>query len=131
MSTDLTDIESLRQANESFYEAFGALDINKMDAICEISGRALCIHPGWRPLSGWDQIRVSWQGIFENASLMHFNIQYLTINTNGDCGWVTCVENITSVLQGRANNFGVIATNVFCRSDSGWRLVVHHASPNI
>ena len=131
MASDLTDTEAVKQANEMFYNAFGALDIDKMDDACEISERSLCVHPGWKPLIGWDQIRFSWQSIFENASLMHFNIQYLNISVVGDCGWVTCVENITSVLQGRANNFGVVATNIFTRSGNGWKLVAHHGSPNI
>jgi ketosteroid isomerase-like protein len=131
MASDSTDMEAIKQANELFYKAFGALDINLMDAACEISDRSLCVHPGWKPLIGWDQIRVSWQGIFENASLMHFNIQYLNFSVIGDCGWVTCVENITSVLQGRANNFGVAATNIFACSGGVWKLVAHHASPNI
>jgi ketosteroid isomerase-like protein len=41
------------------------------------------------------------------------------------------VENITSVLQGRADNFAVLATNVFARTPEGWRLVVHHATPQM
>ena len=131
MASDLTDNEALKQANQQFYEAFGALDIDGMDAICENSPRALCVHPGWQPLVGWDQIRVSWQGIFQGATLMHFNIQYVNVAAESDCGWVTCVEHITSVLQGRANNFGVLATNIFVRSPQGWRLIAHHASPSM
>jgi ketosteroid isomerase-like protein len=80
---------------------------------------------------GWDVIRASWLGIFDNATLMHFNIRYVNVTVQGDCGWVTCVENITSVLQGRANTFGVLATNIFVRTAPGWRMIVHHASPQM
>ena len=125
------DVESVKAANQRFYDAFGALDIQAMEAAWEPSDRALCVHPGWQALVGWDHIKASWQGIFDNTTLMHFNIQYLNVATEGDCGWVTCVENITSVLQGRASNFGILATNIFVRTPQGWRMTAHHGSPQV
>jgi ketosteroid isomerase-like protein len=131
MQLDSADLEAVKEANQQFYEAFGALNMGGMTAIWEPSPRAMCIHPGWQPLVGWELIRDSWQGIFDNTTLMHFNIQYLNVVVEGDCGWVTCMENITSVLQGRASNFGILATNIFIRTLQGWRMIAHHASPSI
>jgi ketosteroid isomerase-like protein len=131
MQSDLTDQEAVKEANQRFYEAFGALDIDGMDAVWENSDRSLCVHPGWQPLVGWPLIRESWQAILDNATLMHFNVQYINVIVAGDCAWVTCVENITSVLQGRAGNFGVLATNIFVRADQGWLMIAHHASPQM
>ena len=125
------DIESVKAANQRFYDAFGALDIEAMEAVWEPSARALCVHPGWSALVGWDHIKTSWQGIFDNATLMHFNVQYVNVVAEGDCGWVTCVENITSVLQGRASNFGILATNIFVRAPQGWLMTAHHGSPQV
>ena len=139
-----SDTDAVKAANQRFYEAFGALDIQAMDQVWENSQVAMCIHPGWQPLVGWEPIRDSWQGIFDNTSLMHFNIQYINVAVVGDTGWVTCVENISSVLQGRASNFGVLATNIFVRGPSGlgtpsggsstsneWRMIAHHASASL
>lgn len=131
MPSDLTDAELVKQTNQRFYEAFGALNTNEMEAVWEKSDQAFCVHPGWQPLVGWQSIRDSWQGIFDNTTLMHFNIQYVNVVVAGDCGWVTCVENISSVLQGRASNFGILATNIFVRTPQGWRMIAHHASPGI
>ncbi len=131
MPSEDEDIEAIKAANQRFYDAFGALDIDAMEAAWELSARALCVHPGWQALVGWDHIKPSWQGIFDNATLMHFNIQYLNLAAEGDCGWVTCVENITSVLQGRASNFGILATNIFVRTPQGWRMTAHHGSPQV
>ena len=125
------DIESVKAANQRFYDAFGALDIEAMEAAWEPSDRALCVHPGWQALVGWDHIKASWQGIFDNATLMHFNVQYVNVVAESDCAWVTCVENITSVLQGRASNFGILATNIFVRTPQGWRMTAHHGSPQV
>ena len=122
------DIAAVKAANQRFYDAFGALDIELMEAAWKLSEWAMCVHPGWAPLVGWDPIRNSWQRIFDNATLMHFNLGYVNVAVQGDCGWVTCVENITSVLQGQASNFAVLATNIFVRTSLGWRLIAHHAS---
>ena len=131
MQSDLTDNEAVKAANQRFYDAFGALDIDSMESAWENSERSLCVHPGWSPLVGWDSIRASWQGIFDHATLMHFNLQYVNVAIEGDCAWVTCIENITSVLQGRANNFGVLATNIFVRTAQGWRMTAHHGTPRM
>ena len=131
MSSQSEQIEAVKAANQRFYDAFGALDIQAMEAAWEPSGQAMCVHPGWQALVGWDQIKASWKGIFDNTTLMHFNIQYVDVAVQGDCGWVTCVENISSVLQGRASNFGILATNIFVRTDGGCRMVAHHASPQM
>ena len=100
MPSEDEDIEAVKAANQRFYDAFGALDIEAMEAAWEPSDRAMCVHPGWQPLVGWDDIRASWQGIFDNAMLMHFNVQYVNVVAEGDCGWVTCVENITAFFRG-------------------------------
>ena len=131
MPSEDGDIEAIKAANQRFYDAFGALDIDAMEAAWEPSDRALCVHPGWQALVGWDHIKPSWQGIFDNATLMHFNVQYVNVAVEGNCGWVTCVENITSVLQGRATNFGILATNIFVRTPQGWRMTAHHGSPQV
>ncbi len=130
MQADEAAVQAVKEANQRFYDAFGALDIDAMEAAWEPSELALCVHPGWPPLTGWEQIRESWRRIFDNATLMHFNVQYVNAAVQEDCGWVTCVENISSVLQGRADNFDVLATNIFVRTPQGWRMVAHHASPN-
>ena len=130
MQADEAAVQAVKEANQRFYDAFGALDIDLMEAAWEPSERALCVHPGWPPLTGWEQIRESWRRIFDNATLMHFNVRYVNVAVQEDCGWVTCVENISSVLQGRADNFGVLATNIFVRTPQEWCMVAHHASPN-
>ena len=128
MQSDEPGIEAIKAANQRFYDAFGALDIDMMEAAWQASERALCVHPGWPPIVGWDLIRDSWQRIFDNTTLMHFNLRYVNVAAQEECGWVTCVENITSVLQGQASNFGILATNIFVRTSTGWRMIAHHAS---
>ena len=128
MGPDPADIEAVLAANLSFYHAFGSLQIEGMDRVWDRSDRVLCIHPGWRVLAGWEQVRNSWESIFHNTSLMHFTITDAQVVVHGDCAWVSCVENITSVVDARANSFGVQATNVFVRGEDRWLMVHHHGS---
>ena len=40
-------IDEVTKANQAFYEAFGELDIAKMDRIWAHQEYVTCIHPGW------------------------------------------------------------------------------------
>ena len=122
-------VEEIRAANQRFYDAFNTLDIERMADVWETSDRALCVHPGWTPIVGWPTIRESWERIFDNANLMQFSVRYLNVVVQGDFGCVTCVEGVTSVVQGRAANFSAFATNIFARHPNGWKMIAHHASP--
>ena len=108
-------VEEIKAANQLFYDAFSDLDIAGMDRVWENSERAMCVHPGWSPLVGWESVRMSWERIFQNTALMQFQVRYLNVVVQGEFGFVTCVEGITSVVQGTATNFSTFATNVFAR----------------
>ena len=128
MRHDDSDAGAVIAANQGFYEAFGSLDIAEMSKVWEISDRVMCIHPGWRLLTGWDQVGRSWEAIFHNSTLMHFNITETKVIVQGDFACVSCVENITSVVDGNASGFAVRATNVFVRHEDRWMMVHHHGS---
>jgi ketosteroid isomerase-like protein len=121
-------VEEIKAANQRFYNAFSDLDIAGMDRVWENSDRAMCVHPGWAPLIGWEDVRQSWDRIFQNTALMQFQVRYLNVVVQGEFGFVICVEGITSVVQGTASNFSTFATNIFARYEDGWRMVAHHAS---
>ena len=92
-------VEEIKAANQRFYDAFSDLDIAGMDRVWDNSERAMCVHPGWSPLVGWESVRMSWERIFQNTALMQFQVRYLNVVVQGEFGFVTCVEGITSVVQ--------------------------------
>ena len=123
------ELASLLEANLKFYEAFSTLDIDAMDAIWEPSERTRCMHPGWPLITGWKGVRQSWDNIFLNTTMMHFIITEAQPVIEGEIGWVDCVENVTSLVDGRATSFAARSTNIFAKSDDRWLMVHHHASP--
>ncbi len=122
------ELASLLEANLKFYEAFSTLDIDAMDGIWEHSERTRCMHPGWPLITGWEGVRQSWDNIFNNTTMMHFIITEAQPVIQGDIGWVDCIENVTSLVDGRATGFAARSTNIFAKSGDQWLMVHHHAS---
>jgi ketosteroid isomerase-like protein len=124
----VSDHEDLEEANARFYRAFEALDLAEMDAVWAHGDHVRCVHPGWPLLRGWDEVRESWQRIFEHGGEMRFTLSDVHVNPGGELGWVTCTENILSEAGERVTVTAILATNLFERAAGGWRMIHHHAS---
>ncbi|MDP6117492.1 MAG: nuclear transport factor 2 family protein [Planctomycetota bacterium] len=121
--------EEITRANESFYAAFEALDVETMGDVWLKSDSVRCVHPGWRTVSGWEPVMTSWQAIFENTSSMQFILTEVEISEEGDVGIVTCIENIMAGV-GESERMGAVqATNIFVKQESAWKMILHHSSP--
>ena len=123
-----SDEAAVLAANAAFYAAFGSLSIEDMDAVWAHEEPVLCVHPGWPLLSTREQVIESWRRIFENASLMRFDITGAQVVVEGDAAWVSCTENLTQVLDGRVVEAKIQATNLFRRCLGEWRVAHHHGS---
>jgi len=121
----VTDIDQVQEANDAFYEAHEARSLEAMASVWEHTERAVCIHPGWPILRGWDQIEESWKRIFDGVGRNQFIITNSSTHAVGDIAWVTLEENLVD----RGETSALAATNVFVRSDGEWKLSAHHGSP--
>ena len=124
-SGDAADLEAVQAANQAFYDAFEAADIDAMSAVWEHSDRTICTHPGWRALHGWGQISGSWFAIFGNPARLQFILTEPRVNVVGDVAWVTLDENLLDAQRPST----VSACNLFVRTAEGWRMVMHQGSP--
>ena len=88
-----------------------------------------CVHPGWALLQGWEPVMESWERIFDNADMMQFAITEAEVTLEGESAWVTCTENITSVMGGRSTEGRVQAVNIYRKLEERWLMVYHHGSP--
>jgi ketosteroid isomerase-like protein len=121
-------VAAVERANARFYRAFEALDLAEMDAVWAHDDHVRCVHPGWQLLTGWEDVRAAWETIFKNTEEIRFTLSDVLISIHDDIAWVTCTENILSGREGRIAVTSVLATNLFERHGSEWRLIHHHAS---
>jgi ketosteroid isomerase-like protein len=133
-----TDIEAVEAANTALYDAVEQGDVDALSALwLEYDDEAVSVvHPGWPVLSGRGEVLRSYALIMASTEYIQFFLTDVQVAVLGDTAVVTCTENILS--GGPSEDDGsagplvgglVVATNVFRRTEGGWRLWSHHGSP--
>ncbi len=117
------------QANRRFYEAFEAFDMDAMRRVWAQRRQDICVHPGWEILHGWREIRESLRAIFANTGFVRFELAEVVVEITGDIAQVSCVEGLFSVIEQQTIHSRVACTNLFLRTDTGWKMILHHGSP--
>lgn len=125
----MTDFDSVRAVNESFYAALEGHDLVGMSGVWLHEDWIHCVHPGGEALRGWPTVRSSWEQIFVRAGWMRVTPTSVEIRIDGDLAIVVCCENITAQQESEVRVAVALATNLYRRTPGGWRMVHHHASP--
>lgn len=123
--------DKAKWANEKFYDAFNKRDIEAMGQVWGYYDGATCVHPGWPPIKGRDQILDSWAGIFENSGNMEIKTSDVQVLASEDLAWVSCIEKLYTIAESGVQVSQVFATNLFQLEDDVWKMVMHHASPTL
>ena len=120
MSREAEELQAALTANDSFYKAFAAGDLDAMNACWSKEDGVLCTHPGWRPLHGRDEVMDSWHRILGDGppSLRWSDARVSIVR---GVAFVSCIEWL---MDGT-----LVASNVFVWEEGCWKLVHHHASP--
>src|SRR5207247_11418671 len=92
----MTDPEQVVEANLKFYFALESLDVDLMDEVWATDASAICVHPNWNRLAGWENIRASWEQIFRNTTFMRIDVSEVSVEVQGATAWVSCLESITT-----------------------------------
>ena len=103
-------------------------DLEAMMAVWSNDENIVCIHPQGPRLTGTAEVRDSWRQILSNSPPMTLRIDGLNTIHDEDLA-IRFVNEHIHVGSGTQPEFTILATNVFRRTDEGWRLVLHHASP--
>ena len=90
------DVKAVTEANEEFYAAFEALDMDRMEACWRHDEVVRCIHPGWDVMTGWPQVSRSWVAIFANSGYIQFFLTDVRVHVDADTAWVTCAPRTSS-----------------------------------
>jgi ketosteroid isomerase-like protein len=125
----MTAEQSVLAVNTAFYRAFEKKDIEAMESIWSRGISSVCIHPGRAALRGWENIRPSWQKIFQNTAYLEIETTIVTTETGGDLAYVIVIENVLQVAQRKRLEARSMATNIFEQMGGKWYLVHHHGSP--
>jgi ketosteroid isomerase-like protein len=135
------DLAAITELNAALYAAVEAADLDRLNEIWvddDLAKTAHCVHPGWPPLRGRDEVLRSFAVIMANTSYIQFFLTDVHVEVNADMAVLTCEENILTSVGEEENTASsrlaggrVVATNVFRRTPAGWRLWLHHGSPVI
>jgi ketosteroid isomerase-like protein len=127
--------DDVREANNAFYAAFEARDLDAMSEVWEHSDRISVTHPGWPRLDGWARVAASWETIFAHTPYIQFVLTDEVISVGDGMAWVSVDENILQTggpgdgsEDVELSGASVAATNVFVHDGDRWRMVVHHGS---
>jgi hypothetical protein len=112
-------------ANRAFYDAFEARDMDAMSDVWEHLDDVSCTHPGWQRLDGWGAVAASFLAIFQGPQPIQFILTNEAVRIVDHVAWVTVDENILAEDGAGATAAGL---NLFTRTSSGWKLVLHHSS---
>lgn len=117
----MSESDAVLFANEAFYRAFADRDPDAMVGLWSKSAPVSCLHPGWGPLFGRDEVLQSWLAIIRNPDSPAIGCHAPAAQLYGGTATVICFEEILG-------NF-LLATNVFVREGRLWKMVHHQAGP--
>lgn len=112
----------------AFYHAFEARDVDAMMATWADDEEIVCVHPGGTRLVGYDAVRAGWEQLFAGDTRLKFRLDQIVVIETVGLAMQSAVEHVSAGGDG-APRGAAFATNVFLRTPSGWRMVMHHSSP--
>jgi ketosteroid isomerase-like protein len=121
-----------QEAEAAFYAALERADLDAMMEVWSEDDEVSCIHPGGPRVTGYEQVREIWAQIFKSGQGLQVHLSDQVIVSGTMLSVHSLHENILARgAQGGAEGARsiVVTSNVYVRSRSGWRMVLHHASP--
>ena len=119
---------SPQDAESAFYEALAKADLDAMMAVWADDDDVYCVHPNGARISGVESVRESWRKIFSSGQTLRFQLRESQYVHGMMLAVHSVYEHITIAGETRPRG-PMIATNVYLRTERGWRMVAHHASP--
>lgn len=115
----MSDDASVLFANDAFYAAFAGRDFAAMERLWSERPSVSCIHPGWPPIAGRQEVMESWHAILTGQHAPEIAVRNARAYLLGETAYVICYE----ILKGTT----LVATNVFVREGGMWRIAHHQA----
>jgi ketosteroid isomerase-like protein len=121
-------LSTSEQAETAFYRALERADLSAMMTVWAEDEEIICVHPGGERLVGFEAVRDSWRHIFAQGPRLRFQLLNLRVHTLRLLSIHSLYERIKVAGETGPPHL-VAATNIYLLTPSGWRMLVHHASP--
>lgn len=117
-----------QDAEAAFYEALEQADLEAMMLVWSDDEEIVCIHPGGPRLAGYAVVREAWRRIFGGGARLRVQVTTLSAVANPFTAIHSVVEFVATK-DDPSQRAPVVASNVYVRGATGWRMVLHHSSP--
>jgi ketosteroid isomerase-like protein len=112
----------------AFYEALREADLEKMMAVWADDEEIVCVHPSGARMIGPAAVRACFVQFFAQGPMQ------VQVERSHQVGSLSCaihsvMERVTVSTDEGLQQGWLLATNVYLKTASGWRMVTHHASP--
>ncbi len=121
--------ETAQDAEDVFYDAFEEADLDKMMSAWSDEDNIVCIQPLSKQVQGRAAVSNSWKKVFSADAKMEIEVHHQNWIEINDIAIHVVHEQLIFNGDRRQMPPALIATNVYRRSENGWRMVLHHASP--
>lgn len=123
-------LDSPEAAEAAFYAAFEQADAVAMMQVWDTAPDITCVHPMGRAVYGLAEVGQSWQEVFASDLRMRFTREPVQLSLSADLAVSVLYEHIQVIGEDKPRP-AMVATNVYRRTELGWRLILHHASPAV
>ncbi len=114
------------EAEAAFYEAIEQADIKALDEVWSSDDNIVCVHPGSSRIEGRRAVMDSYVELFSDAPILSFSIVDALYTGNESLAVHLVREEIE--LDGEVVSI-MVSTNIYHVEGDGWRMLLHHASP--
>jgi len=125
----MTDKEGVRAASRAFYSALNSVfnkDAEPMRDVWLHSPEVTAMRPNGGREVGWDMLWEAWQNVAEVFSGGQVELTEQFIVTDGDFAYEIGLEIGKFSPGGDEVEVAHRATNIYRRSEDGWKIVHHH-----
>ena len=126
----LSDLEAVETTHEAYHAAFGKEDMDLMSEVWHHDQTVrLIVPPSDKVLTGWDEVKRSFDGAFENLDVISLDMRDVQTIVGEEVAWIVDVHG----LEMRTGDGNVIkpdffSTHVFQKVVDRWLMVHHQAS---
>jgi ketosteroid isomerase-like protein len=130
LAADQADVEKVRAANQAFYEAFSAKDLQKVEQLWAHEPYVRALGPRSQDFrTGWEGVRGHWQEVFTRFEQVAIAMEGPQIQVRDRVAWVSGLEKLEGRLAGgQTVTVVTLATRVLEKKGDAWLTVHHHGS---